>query len=86
MSASFVLRRHGRLTISAAFTNVPRVIQRGVNLRPSTYLSGYAPGPHSLRPRLRDDASRRAGVGWVRTATILIVPYAEIPIEFATQP
>ncbi|WHZ25404.1 MAG: hypothetical protein OJF51_000199 [Nitrospira sp.] len=36
-SASGVLARHRRLTISAAFTSVPRFIQRGVNLRGSTY-------------------------------------------------
>jgi hypothetical protein len=36
-AASGVLARHSRLTISAAFTNVPRFIQRGVNLRGSTY-------------------------------------------------
>jgi hypothetical protein len=36
-SSRFVLWRHSRLTISAAFTNVPRFIQRGVNLRGSTY-------------------------------------------------
>ncbi len=33
-SFSFVLTRHSRLTISAAFTNVPRLIQRGVNVAP----------------------------------------------------
>jgi hypothetical protein len=37
--AIFVLARHCRLTISAAFTNMPRFIQRGVNLRDSTYRS-----------------------------------------------
>ncbi|WHZ26728.1 MAG: hypothetical protein OJF51_001524 [Nitrospira sp.] len=36
-STSGVLAGHRRLTISAAFTNVPRFIQRGVNLRGSTY-------------------------------------------------
>ena len=36
-SASGVLARHSRLTGSAAFTNVPRVIPRGVNLRGSPY-------------------------------------------------
>ncbi|WHZ26196.1 MAG: hypothetical protein OJF51_000991 [Nitrospira sp.] len=36
-SASCVLGGHCRLTISAAFTGVPRFIQRGVNLRDSTY-------------------------------------------------
>ena len=36
-SASFVLAGHCRLTISAAFTNVLRLIRRGVNLRGSTY-------------------------------------------------
>jgi hypothetical protein len=36
-SASFVLARHCRLTISAAFTHVTRFIQRVVNLRGSTY-------------------------------------------------
>ena len=35
--ASFVLAGHCRLTISAAFTNVPRLIRRDVNLRGSTY-------------------------------------------------
>ena len=32
-SPSGVLARHSRLTISAAFINVPRFIQRGVNRR-----------------------------------------------------
>ena len=32
-----VLTRHCRLTISAAFTSVPRLIRRGVNLIGSTY-------------------------------------------------
>jgi len=36
-SASGVLARYSRLTISAAFTSVPRLIRRGVNLRDSTY-------------------------------------------------
>jgi hypothetical protein len=31
--ASGVLAGHCRLTISEAFTNVPRLIRRGVNLR-----------------------------------------------------
>src|SRR5688500_10394614 len=35
--SSGVLAGHCRLTISAAFTDVPRFIQRGVNLRGSTY-------------------------------------------------
>ncbi|OYT23295.1 MAG: hypothetical protein CCU27_10105 [Nitrospira sp. UW-LDO-02] len=36
-SASGVLARHCRLTTSAAFTNVTRVIPRVVNLRSSPY-------------------------------------------------
>ncbi|MBA5876316.1 MAG: hypothetical protein GDA66_17455 [Nitrospira sp. CR1.2] len=36
-SASGVRARHGRLTGSAAFTSVPRVIPRGVNLSGSPY-------------------------------------------------
>ncbi|MBA5872381.1 MAG: hypothetical protein GDA68_20640 [Nitrospira sp. CR2.1] len=36
-SASGVLARHGRLTGSAAFTSVTRVIPRGVNLSGSPY-------------------------------------------------
>jgi len=36
-SASVVLARHRRLTISAAFTDVPCLIPHGVNLRGSTY-------------------------------------------------
>jgi len=36
-ASSFVLAGHCRLTISAAFTNVTRFIQRLVNLRGSTY-------------------------------------------------
>jgi len=39
-SASGGLARHCRLTISAAFTNVTRVIPRGVNLRGSPYGHG----------------------------------------------
>jgi hypothetical protein len=38
-SASGVLAGHCRLTISAAFTNVPCLIRHGVNLRGSTYRS-----------------------------------------------
>jgi hypothetical protein len=38
-SASGVLARHSRLTISAAFTGVPCLIRHGVNLRGSTYRS-----------------------------------------------
>ncbi len=41
-SASGVLARHCRLTVSAAFTNVTRFIQRVVNLRGSTYRTEYA--------------------------------------------
>jgi hypothetical protein len=37
MITGFVVARHSRLTISAAFTSVPRLIRRGVNLRGSTY-------------------------------------------------
>ena len=36
-SASGVLARHGRLTVSAAFTNVTCVISRVVNLKGSPY-------------------------------------------------
>ncbi|WHZ29272.1 MAG: hypothetical protein OJF51_004074 [Nitrospira sp.] len=36
-AASVVLAGHCRLTISAAFTNVPCLIRHGVNLRGSTY-------------------------------------------------
>jgi len=36
-SASSVLAGHCRLTISAAFTDVPCLIRHGVNLRGSTY-------------------------------------------------
>jgi hypothetical protein len=39
-SASFVLARYCRLTISAAFTHVTRFIQRVVNLRGPTYPMG----------------------------------------------
>ncbi|OYT23706.1 MAG: hypothetical protein CCU27_07945 [Nitrospira sp. UW-LDO-02] len=42
-SASSVLTRHCRLTVSAAFTNVTRVIPRVVNLRGSPY------GPSTIR-------------------------------------
>jgi hypothetical protein len=64
--ASFVLARHCRLTVSAAYTSLTRFIQRVVNLRGSTYRqrkepasagSGWAgkkgtPRPlASLRPR-----------------------------------
>jgi hypothetical protein len=38
--ASFVLARHCRLTISAAFTDVTRLIQRVVNLKGSPYGRG----------------------------------------------
>ena len=77
---------HCRLTVSVAFTDLPCLIRHGVNLRLSTYLSGYASDPRSLRPRLRNGASPYAGAGRVRTAAILIVPYADIPVEFSTQP
>jgi hypothetical protein len=36
-SSGFVLARHCRLTISAAFKNVTRFMQRVVNLRGSPY-------------------------------------------------
>ncbi len=39
--ASFVLARHCRLTVSAAFTNVTHFIQRVVNLRGSPYGHGH---------------------------------------------
>jgi hypothetical protein len=39
-SASLFLARHGRLTVSAAFTSVTRFIQRVVNLGSSTYGHG----------------------------------------------
>jgi hypothetical protein len=48
-TASFVLARHGRLTISAAFTSVTRVIQRVVNLRGSPYGHGHRACLGSLR-------------------------------------
>jgi hypothetical protein len=51
MASSFVLARHCRLTISAAFTNVTRFTQRVVNLRSSTYDAQYASPLRSLRPR-----------------------------------
>ncbi|WHZ30356.1 MAG: hypothetical protein OJF51_005159 [Nitrospira sp.] len=51
-SSSGVLAGHCRLSISAAFTSVPRFIQRGVNLRDSTY--------H------RERAALAARGGWVR--------------------
>jgi len=38
--SSFVLTAHCRLTISAAFTNVPRLIRRDVSLRDSMYRLG----------------------------------------------
>ncbi len=49
--ASFVLARHCRLTVSAAFTNVTHFIQRVVNLRGSPYGAGYDSPLRSLRPR-----------------------------------
>jgi hypothetical protein len=39
-SASGILARHCRLTISTAFTSVVRFIQRVVNLKRSTYGHG----------------------------------------------
>ena len=69
--SSFVLTRHRRLTISAAFTNVPRLIRRGVNFRGSTYgtstfawlfvaasLEGPFEQPVSLSRRLSDIQGR----------------------------
>ncbi|MBA5873651.1 MAG: hypothetical protein GDA66_03755 [Nitrospira sp. CR1.2] len=41
--ASGVLARHGRLTGSAAFTSVPHVIPRGVNLSDSPYRKSTIP-------------------------------------------
>ncbi|MDI3461981.1 MAG: hypothetical protein OJF50_000802 [Nitrospira sp.] len=41
MASGCVLTGHCRLTISAAFTSLPRFIQRGVNLRGSTYQTMY---------------------------------------------
>ena len=42
MASSLLLARHCHLTISVAFTNVTRFIQRVVNFRDSTYDIGYA--------------------------------------------
>jgi hypothetical protein len=55
-SSSVVLAGHCRLTISAAFTSLPRFIQRGVNLRGSTYRRAWA-------------AEKQLGVGRVRKDT-----------------
>jgi len=68
---SFVLARHSRLTVSAAFTNVPPLIRRGVNLRDSTYGKEYASSLHSLRPCMRRGVSWHAGAGWVRSVIFL---------------
>jgi len=69
-SSSFVLARHSRLTISAAFTNVPRLIQRGVNLRRSTYGPTYA---SPLRHRALTDSRPSAYV------TLIILRVADLP-------
>ncbi len=59
-SSSFVLARHSRLTISAAFTSMPCLIRHGVNLRGSTYrrvrLASKTLGAHRLAPVRRRDA------------------------------
>ncbi|TKB86224.1 MAG: hypothetical protein E8D43_04665 [Nitrospira sp.] len=68
-SASGVLARHGRLTVSAAFTNVTRVIPRVVNLRSSS-IGGWSArrvpcrcrfprGGECWRPSWRRDARIR---------------------------
>jgi hypothetical protein len=64
-SASGVLARHCRLTLSAAFTNVTRFIQRVVNLRGSTYRKGTPRLLALLRPCLGQGASltRRGWAG-----------------------
>jgi hypothetical protein len=41
MAPSFVLSGHCRLTVSAAFTRLPRFIQRGATIRGSTYQTMY---------------------------------------------
>jgi hypothetical protein len=54
--------------------------------RPSTYPSRYAAGPRSLRLRLRSSATRCVGVVRVRTAAIVNIPYAAIPVKYLAKP
>jgi hypothetical protein len=85
-SASFVLARHCRLTIAAAFTSVTRFIQRVVNLRGSTYglweqsLSRQAQGGRGKNVMIRHLAgvhkrgahySSRRGPRWMAFLNIL---------------
>jgi hypothetical protein len=81
--ASGVLAGHSRLTISAAFTNVPRFIQRGVNFRGSTYhrvraaraVRGWVGGKvyaSPLRHRALTDSRPSAGV------TLIILRVADL--------
>jgi len=52
---------------SAARTDLVLLIRRTVRPR------GYVSGLHSLRPCPRNGASRRAGVGWVRSLVIVSI-------------
>jgi hypothetical protein len=57
-SAAGVLARHGRLTISVALTSLPRLIQRGVNLRGSTYHRARAAQEQLEVGRMKKDTPR----------------------------
>ncbi len=59
--------RPGRLTNSTARTDLVLLIRRTVRPR------GYASDLHSLRPCSRNGASRRAGVGRVRSLAFLSI-------------
>jgi hypothetical protein len=75
--ASGVLARHCRLTISAAFTNVTRFIQRVVNLRGSMYRSVRFVS--SLAAALLDSLFEHPEV-------ILVAPYGKFQPNFWHQP
>ncbi len=83
-SASGVLAGHCRLTISAAFTNLPRLIRRGVNLRGSTYRSvRLAP---SLAAALLDGLFDQpaSSCEMTRTTRSLVLPDLQITLSFST--
>jgi len=79
-SASGVLARHCRLTVSAAFTHVTRVIPRVVNLSGSPY--GKSTIPTSLAAALLDGlCAHPAGDSDTNTPRELIALYCA-KIEF----
>jgi hypothetical protein len=79
-SSSLVLAGHCRLTISAAFTSLPRFIQRGVNLRGSTYRRARAAEEQLEVGRVRKDTPRPLRHGALTASR----PFADVHSLFFT--